>query len=69
MKYSVKALCPCCKKLLAKDGRCYNNKCAEYDPISQYFDGPSQEELEEDVRLINERMKNSNFTSADELPF
>ncbi len=69
-------LCPCCKKHLAEDGRCYNNECTAYDPLSQYFDGPSKEDLEanikllnEQIKLLNEQIKNDNFTSENVLPF
>ena len=30
--------CPSCGKPYAEDGRCYNDDCEEYDPLSQYFD-------------------------------
>lgn len=50
------APCPACGEPLCSDGRCYNNKCKEYDPLSQYFDGPSEEELTTDVAKLKERM-------------
>ena len=50
------ACCPRCNKPLGPDGRCYNSKCEEYDPLSQYFDGPSEEDMKEDIRQLKERL-------------
>lgn len=72
MKNQTKEFCLYCNKPLAKDGRCYNNKCVAYDPLSQYFDGPSQEELEADIKSLTERIKNindSDIVSESDLPF
>ena len=50
-------LCLTCKKPLI-NGYCYNAECPEYDPLSQYFDAPSEEELAKDEAAIKARLAN-----------
>lgn len=54
---SIKSdICPSCGKPYDKDGRCYNQDCEQYDPLSQYFDEP-----EEGFKLDLKEAFNSNF--------
>ncbi len=58
--------CPHCGKQYAEDGRCYNQDCDAYDPISQYFDEPNEElnESSADVELTEDEKDDILFTVA-----
>ena len=56
--------CPWCYQPLAEDGRCYNDKCKAYDPISQYFDEPSEEDIAKDIEALNKRLEEENNSGS-----
>ena len=63
--------CSTCNSVLI-NGYCYNNNCKAYDPLSQYFDGPTEEDVAEDTAAIIDRINKINEqinTNLDDTPF
>ena len=63
-----KTRCNICN-LPMDNGHCYNIECSNYDPIAQYFEGPTTEELAADAAAIEKRLQNITVETNDEAPF
>ena len=51
------SLCPVCKNPMTDNRFCYNSNCRAYDPLSQYFVAPTDEDLQKDAESIQKRLR------------
>ena len=56
---------------MADNKHCYNKQCSAYDPLVQYFESPTEEEIEQDAKQIEQRLNEDlvSNVSTDNLPF
>ena len=65
------AACPICTKPMADNRFCFNSDCRAYDPLSQYFVAPTDEDLQKDAESIQKRLREIDDAPLKEgtLPF